>query len=180
MFRDVRRIVTGHNAAGKSCLWKVGPAAEVVDLPGMRLSEIWRTESAPARVDGEEDMGARGGGLEPGEQGSHVVFFEVAPRGTARTGNAEAANRDAFERIGAAETRGNTARHPGMHRTRTIDYVILLDGEITLILEEEEITLKPFDMVVQRGTDHAWENRGDRPALLAGVLIGATLPEAAA
>ena len=58
-----------------------------------------------------------------------------------------------------------------MHKTETIDYIILLKGDVTLILDEEEIDMKPFDVVVQRGTNHAWVNNGKEPALLIAVLI---------
>ena len=58
-----------------------------------------------------------------------------------------------------------------MHKTKTIDYIILLKGDVTLILDEEEIDMKPFDVVVQRGTNHAWVNNGTEPALLIAVLI---------
>jgi quercetin dioxygenase-like cupin family protein len=58
-----------------------------------------------------------------------------------------------------------------MHKTETIDYIILLKGDITLILDEEEVDLKPFDVVVQRGTNHAWVNNGNEPALLIAVLV---------
>jgi len=78
---------------------------------------------------------------------------------------------DAFEKIGAAHHRVDTKKHPAMHKTETIDYIILLQGDVTLILDEEEIDLKPFDVVVQRGTNHAWVNNGDEPALLIAVLI---------
>ena len=65
----------------------------------------------------------------------------------------------------------DTSKHPAMHKTETIDYIILLKGDVTLILDEEEIDMKPFDVVVQRGTNHAWVNNGTEPALLIAVLI---------
>ena len=77
----------------------------------------------------------------------------------------------AFENVGAAHHRIDTSRHPAMHKTETIDYIILLKGDVTLILDEEEVDLKPFDVVVQRGTNHAWVNNGNEPALLIAVLV---------
>ena len=82
---------------------------------------------------------------------------------------------DAFEKIGAAHHRVDTTKHPAMHKTETIDYIILLEGDVTLILDEEEIDLKPFDVVVQRGTNHAWVNNGSEPALLIAVLIDSNI-----
>jgi quercetin dioxygenase-like cupin family protein len=64
-----------------------------------------------------------------------------------------------------------------MHKTETVDYIILLKGEVTLILDEEEVALEPFDVVVQRGTNHAWVNNGSEPALLIAVLIDSNIRE---
>ena len=75
--------------------------------------------------------------------------------------------------MGASADRHDTNRHAGMHQTRTVDYIILLEGEVTLVLDEAEVELRPFDVVVQRGTNHAWINKGQTPALLAGILIDA-------
>jgi mannose-6-phosphate isomerase-like protein (cupin superfamily) len=75
--------------------------------------------------------------------------------------------------MGAAGTRVDTSRHPAMHKTRTVDYVILLSGKVTMLLDEGEVHLEPFDVVIQRGTNHAWVNRGSEPAVLAGILVDA-------
>ena len=83
----------------------------------------------------------------------------------------------AFSRIGAAHNRIDATKHPAMHKTKTIDYIILLKGDVTLILDEEEIKINPFDVVVQRGTNHAWVNNGSEPALLIAVLIDSELKE---
>jgi mannose-6-phosphate isomerase-like protein (cupin superfamily) len=69
----------------------------------------------------------------------------------------------------------DTTKHPAMHKTDSIDYIILLKGDVSLILDEDEVRLKPFDVVVQRGTNHAWVNHGDEPALLIAVLIDAEI-----
>ena len=82
---------------------------------------------------------------------------------------------DAFEKIGASHHRIDTSKHPAMHKTDTIDYIILLDGDVTLILDKEEVDIKPHDVVVQRGTNHAWVNNGNNPALLIAVLIDSDL-----
>ena len=73
--------------------------------------------------------------------------------------------------MGAAHERVDTSRRPSMHKTKTIDYIILLKGDVTLLLDEDEVRLKPFNVVVQRGTNHAWVNNGSEPALLIAVLI---------
>ena len=79
----------------------------------------------------------------------------------------------------AAHERVDTSRHPAMHKTKTIDYIILLSGDVTLLLDEDEVRLKPFNVVVQRGTNHAWVNNGNEPALLIAVLIDSDLKDKA-
>ena len=79
--------------------------------------------------------------------------------------------------MGAAHERVDTSKHPAMHKTKTIDYIILLSGDVTLLLDEDEVRLKPFNVVVQRGTNHAWVNNGNEPALLIAVLIDSDLKD---
>jgi len=78
-----------------------------------------------------------------------------------------------LERLGGGGAIKASSARPDMHATRTLDYAVVLSGEVTLILDEGEVTLKPFDTVVQRGTSHTWENRGTEPALIAFVLLDA-------
>ena len=80
------------------------------------------------------------------------------------------ANAEWFAAMNGAHLQPDTSKHPAMHRSPTTDYIILLSGEITLMLDKEERTLKPLDCVIQRGTNHAWINRGSEPALLMAVL----------
>ena len=114
--------------------------------------------------------------LSPPENGSKFRYFQInpTPEGVPMEMMQEIAA-DAFEKIGAAHHRVDTSKHPAMHKTDTIDYIILLKGDVTLILDEEEVTLEPHDVVVQRGTNHAWVNNGDEPALLIAVLIDSYL-----
>jgi len=76
-----------------------------------------------------------------------------------------------FASINAAHTRVDTKRHPAMHKTRSLDYGIVLSGRVKLLMDEGEVELKPFDVVVQRGTNHGWSNPGAEPALMAFILI---------
>ena len=78
-----------------------------------------------------------------------------------------------FNAVGIPEARVDTSRHPLMHKTPTVDYVLLLSGKISLLLDEGgPIELKPFDAVVQRRTNHSWVNTGQEPALLMCVMVG--------
>ncbi|MGH7988419.1 MAG: cupin domain-containing protein [Candidatus Binataceae bacterium] len=166
MARESRRIVTGHNAEGKSVI--------VIDGPPTPFGAYWLTDATPVDNTGSGDAGMRVRKLEPPPGGSIFRFAAIPPEDP----NMPAAERERqtakmFEQMDAAHCRSDTSRHPGMHKTRTIDYVVLLSGEVTLLLDEGKVDLKPFDVVVQRGTSHAWVNRGKEPALIAAVLIDA-------
>jgi quercetin dioxygenase-like cupin family protein len=78
-----------------------------------------------------------------------------------------------FAAMGASQCRLDTSRHPAMHTTRTVDYIILLSGEVTMLLDKGEVHMKPLDVVIQRGTNHGWVNKGKEPALLVAVLVDA-------
>ena len=110
--------------------------------------------------------------LSPPSGGTKFRYFQInpLPEGVPDDVLQEIAA-DAFEKVGAAHHRVDTSKHPAMHKTETVDYIILLKGDVTLILDDEEIDIKPFDVVVQRGTNHAWVNNGTEPALLIAVLI---------
>ena len=179
MLRPVRRIVTGHDARGRSIVLSDAVSPHVLEnpvRPGRGLTDLWRTDKVPASNAGDADGAARKVQLNPPENGTVFRFFQINPKSDEADMTAderEERYRAAFAQMGAAEDRVDTSRHPGMHKTRTIDYIVLLQGEVTLILDQGEVDLKPLDVVVQRGTNHAWENRGSEPAVLAGILIDA-------
>lgn len=179
MLKAVRRVVTGHTARGSSVVLLDGIATNTLAnpaRPGRGLTDLWVTDRAPAGNAGRADAADGPIKLEPPPKGSVFRFFQIPPEAEDEALSREERERRtaaAFERMGAAATRVDTTRHPAMHKTRTVDYVILLSGEVTMLLDEGEVTLKPFDVVIQRGTNHAWVNRGSLPAVLAGVLIDA-------
>jgi quercetin dioxygenase-like cupin family protein len=180
MLLPVRRIVTGHDANGRSIVVSDGVATNRVSnplRPNRGLTNLWRMETMPpsngAFVDPMEKSPI---GLEPPPNGNVFRFFQIAPeKEEAHLSPEERQKRAAavFATMGAPHARVDTSRHPGMHKTRSVDYIILLSGEVTLILDEGEVAMKPFDVVIQRGTNHAWANYGDVPALLCAVLIDA-------
>lgn len=172
-----RRIVTGHNDEGKSIVVSDGP-------PGKErgnLFEMWNTGQMPADNAGPQDAAAdRDVILEPDPNGSVFRFFEVGPESA--NPSVEERERAFQERLAglseearaqAQRIRPDTSRHPSMHRTRTVDYIVLLKGEVTMLLDEGEVQMKPFDVLIQRGTNHGWVNHGDEPALLVAVLVDA-------
>jgi mannose-6-phosphate isomerase-like protein (cupin superfamily) len=147
-----RRVVTGHTAEGVSVVVSDGPVPVSRELPadGVAFHEIWSTTGAPAPINATEttDPTERELAVPPPERGTRIRINEFAP--------------------GHLDERG--LQSP-VHRTESIDYGIVLEGEITLVLDDSEVTLHAGDVVVQRGTDHAWANRGSATARVAFVLV---------
>ena len=168
----MRRIVTGHNENGKSIITLDGPPARSIGEDVGGLFELWNTDGNEVISSDVIDRADDEIILSPHSGGTKFRYFQInpLPEGVPEDMLQEIAA-DAFEKVGAAHHRVDTSKHPAMHKTETIDYIILLKGDVTLILDEEEVDLKPFDVVVQRGTNHAWVNNGNEPALLIAVLI---------
>ena len=144
----IRRVVTGHNEGGQAKVLSDGPATNTrFPTQSVATTLIWCSDRMPvdiAKGEAIEDMGARILGAPPPENGSRFVVIEFAPNS------------------------------PGvMHRTETLDYVIALSGEIHMATDIGEVTLKAGDVMVQRGTNHAWSNRSNEPARVAFVLLDA-------
>jgi len=166
MPHQARRIVTGHDAEGKSIV--------IIDGPPTPTGAYWLTEGAPADNSTVGDAAQLVNKLEPSPGGSIFRYAVIPPEDP----NVSAEQRERttarlFAQMDASHCRTDTSRHPGMHKTRTVDYVVLLAGEVTMLLDKGEVDLKPFDVVVQRGTNHAWVNKGKEPAILAAVLVDA-------
>ena len=172
----MRRIVTGHNQEGRSIITIDGPPARSIGEDVGGLFELWNTDGNIIDTKDNLDRADQDIILSPPTGGTKFRYFQInpTPEGIPMEIMQEIAA-DAFEKIGAGHHRVDTLKHPAMHKTETIDYIILLKGDVTLILDEDEVTLKPHDVVVQRGTNHAWVNNGDEPALLIAVLIDSDL-----
>jgi mannose-6-phosphate isomerase-like protein (cupin superfamily) len=176
MTRFVRRVVTGHNAAGKSIFIVDDATPHVVRrAPGSAVvHELWQTSQTPADNSGSDDAIARGHRLAPPQNGSVFRVIEYPPdkERLAALAHESKLPDDGSGRAEAADR--SNPRHPGFHKTSTIDYAIVLSGEIYAMMDEGEVLLKAGDTLVQRGTNHAWSNRTDAPAVVAFVLIDAT------
>ena len=172
----MRRIITGHDENGRSIISIDGPPARSIGEDVGGLFEIWNTDGNDIISSDSSDRADEDIILSPPTGGTKFRYFQInpTPEGIPMEIMQEIAA-DAFEKIGAGHHRVDTSKHPAMHKTETIDYIILLKGDVTLILDEDEVTLKPHDVVVQRGTNHAWVNNGDEPALLIAVLIDSDL-----
>jgi hypothetical protein len=170
--KPVRRIVTIDKEDGTSTAIQDGPSPDVRTdpaRPGFASTRIWVTDRTPARIKGVRETLDKPHTLEPPPGGSvcRIVSF---PPDSGYLGKVSAKDvQNYFEAMGspAASTHHSKAPHPYMQKTRTLDFCLILDGEITLVLDTEEVHLKAGDTVVQRGTNHAWSNRSNRPCTIA-------------
>ena len=172
----MRRVITGHNEAGKSIVTIDGPPSCSIGEEVGGLFELWNTDGSSINTKDTSDRADTDIILSPPKNGTKFRYFQInpTPQGVPENILQDMAA-EAFSKIGAAHHRVDTSKHPAMHKTDTIDYIILLKGDVTLILDEEEVDIKPHDVVVQRGTNHAWVNNGNNPALLIAVLIDSDL-----
>jgi cupin domain len=169
----VRRIVTGHDAEGRSCIVSDGSSASVrtvAERPGYRVTNLWRTSPSPS-ID-EPDAIADHQGLPPPANGTLIRVVDYPPE-TADAAERKRQQAATFGQLFAGADHRPDGRHAGMHVTDTIDYAIVLAGEIVAILETGETVMRAGDILIQRGTPHAWANRSGRPARIAFVLIDA-------
>lgn len=175
MAQKIRRVVTHQDSAGVSRFLMDGDAPNVnvlENLGGLVLTEIWETPTGPATNIGTEDAGANIAHLEPqaGSGGTVVRYCEFPPHSDEALAASAVAEQGDFAEDGVFVP---SERHAMMHKTSTVDYIIVLKGEIWAILEEEETLLRAGDILIQRGTNHAWSNRSDEPCLFAAILVSA-------
>lgn len=179
MLRPVRRIITGHDAHGNSMIIEDAPSPHVLEnsaQEGRGLTDLWRTFSAPADNNSRSDAADTQVTLVPPANGSVFRFFQIRPKAwDSDLSDEERYRRDAenFAKMGASGAHDDKSGQVGMHKTNTVDYIILLSGKVTMILDHGEVNMEPLDVMIQRGTNHAWVNYTDEPAILAGILIDA-------
>lgn len=175
--KTFRRIVTGHDADGKAVVVSDAPPVhtQLVGGPGgPTFFEVWHTMETPSLIrpqpDIREDQNLV---LPPPKNGTRIRVIEFPPEGEEIRTLTHAAAAAKFEAMGdaAAATAKVGALHPLMHKTQTVDYGIVLEGEITLVLDAEETTITAGDIVIQSGTNHAWANRSGKVCRMAFILI---------
>ncbi len=175
MGRDVRRIVTGHDETGRSLVQEDGPPPRVATLggdTGTTFHEVWNTPATPAPIDRASGEPPEPGlSLLPPKGGTRIRILDIPPDDGSVAALPREAVRALFEAIGAGHALPDDPPHPLMHRTETVDYGIVLEGELVLILDDSETIVRAGDIVVQRGTSHAWANRSASNARIAFVLI---------
>lgn len=182
--KPTRRIVTGHDGSGHAIIQEDGPVPRMQRVggpSGPMFHEVWNTRATPAPIDASSGEPHEDGiTLAPPKNGTRIRVLDIPPddESLARTTPEEA--RAHFAEIGAAEASSHTgagSRHAHMHRTETIDYGIVLEGEIVLIMDEGETTVRAGDIVIQRGTNHGWANRSDKNCRICFVLIDGEFDE---
>jgi hypothetical protein len=187
MSGKIRRVITGHDRRGKAIVIEDGlaPAVRTNPLrPGHVSVDLWKTTASPVAltaVEPDPTLGPKQ--IHPPENGTVIRISEIAPESDAIRNLDPEKAREVFRAMGNehASTAGRGGRHPFMHRTETIDYAVVLSGEIVLLLDDNDIHLRAGDVVIQRGTNHAWSNRSDKPCRMLYVLIdGRFAPELAA
>ncbi|MEK9683639.1 MAG: cupin domain-containing protein [Rhodospirillaceae bacterium] len=177
----IRRIVTGHDENGKAIIIADGPTPGVKttpNRPGVIFHNMWTTTSAPARYDEPTEATSVDLPLPPPKNGTTFRLIEFPPESQVEQVDEETAKK-AFQEYGAdgALQHGDDDdsnaknRHSFMHRTETVDYAICLSGEMTMLLDDSEVIMKPGDVMIQRGTNHAWANKGTEYCTMAFVLI---------
>jgi quercetin dioxygenase-like cupin family protein len=142
--------------------------------PGYRGTEIWKTSAMPAPITREEDdptLGPRQ--MLPPKGGTLIRVTELGPETDELRNLSGETVRSLFATAGAEQvsTFKPGARHPLMHRTETIDYAVVLEGEITLVLDDQDLVLRQGDVVIQRGNNHSWSNRSGKMVRMLYILV---------
>jgi hypothetical protein len=174
MDHRIRRLVTTNDTSGKAVFLLDGPApnVNVHEETGFFDALLWVTDTTPPDVSGDADTADREIGVPPPAGGSIFRIVEFPPE----KNTVEEVNREEWLKEMGLESGSETSeavRHPNMHRTESIDYAVIMTGEIDLLLDDSDVHLKAGDVVVQRATNHSWVNRGDNPCRIAFILIDA-------
>ena len=171
----VRRIVTGHDSAGRAIFTEDGAAPSVHTNPkrvGYHLTNLWMTDQTPCFVGNDADPTSRPLKLEPPNNGTVVRIIEFGPEGEWTKNLDGAGAKEAFGALGTnTASTYQSGGHPLMHRTESVDYALVLEGEIHIVLDVGERLMREGDFLVERGTNHAWANRSGKPCKMLFVLI---------
>jgi mannose-6-phosphate isomerase-like protein (cupin superfamily) len=174
--QPTRRIVTGHDAQGKAVALFDGPVTPHQRSPGGNaVTMLWVTGESPADIGVDTDRSQIKVGVPPPPNGSIFRIVDFPP---ASSGAAPVDHHKILIGMGIDPATQGYMRHTNTHRTRSIDYAIVLDGEIDMLMDDTEVHVKAGDVLVQQGTNHAWVNNGTKPCRIAFILIDAQEPAA--
>ena len=173
-----RRIVTGHDPEGNAIIQEDGPPPRVQRIGGEIgpiFYEVWNTRETPARIDRASGEPAEDGiTLAPPKNGTRIRVLDIPPEDSRIAELTPEEAQAHFAEVGAGGASSHAAsgsRHAFMHRTETVDCGIVLEGELTLIVDKGETVVRAGDIVIQRGTNHGWANRSGRNCRIAFILI---------
>lgn len=172
---DIRRVVTGLDANDKAIVQFDQRLPLAPGPNGIAGLNLWITETYPAPLVFDADPSKKPVGISPPDNGTKFRVVEFAPLDKA----AEAKIDPEFlmKTVGdKAPKRGVKVTHPFMHRTRSLDYAVIMSGEVDMVLDDTSVHLKPGDVVVQQATNHAWVNRGTQPCRILFVLMDSKEP----
>ena len=163
-YATIHRVVTGHDAHGRAIISSNGPLPTVVELAAVKgtvFHEVWSTSGSPVIIDNGPDPTLGALKLPPPALGTRIRFVDIPPDTQEFLAHGAERMGEAFAQIGdrGASTVNANSPHPLMHRTESVDYAVVVEGEIVLVLDDSEVALKPGSVVIQRGTNHAWANR---------------------
>ena len=174
--KTTRRIVTGHDPDGKAFAIFDGPVVSQQRSPGGNaVTMLWVTAENPAELSEIADRAEIKVGVPPPPNGSIFRIVDFPPA----TASAPPIDHHAMlVGMGIDPASQGYSRHPNTHRTRSIDYAIVLEGEIDMLLDDSEVRVKAGDVLIQQGTNHAWVNNGSKSCRIAFVLIDGKEPPA--
>lgn len=180
--RPIRRIVTGHDGQGRSIIVEDAPSPHIMAIHGIEthaVTDLWATRGMPANPQAPDVCSAQ---VQLAPPVSGTVFRVVEfPPDAQWLGQVDTAA--AFASMGESGARALSAvarpRHPFMHKTESVDYAMVLSGEIWALLDQQETLMRAGDVLIQRGTNHAWSNRSEQPCLVAFVLVDGAHPVSA-
>ena len=176
-YSPARRVVTGHDKTGKAIVLIDDNTPYTARRDEKTLQQrLWVTDKFPVDMSGDKDRGAIEVRIAPPAGGTVIRYLDIPPESEETK---KLPNDHMAKMLGEQHhmpTGVRPPRHPSMHRTRTLDYAIILSGEIDMLLDESEIHLKAGDVLVQQGTNHAWVNRGTEMCRIAFVLVDAQAP----
>ena len=171
---EVRRVVTALDASGKAVVLIDERTRLTAPRPPNYAANVWVTDKSPPDFTSTADRGKTKTGLVPPKSGTVFRIVEFAPESQ---GEQPTDMNHMMKIVGAeAPKRGRPPRHPMMHRTRSLDYALIMSGEIDMLLDEGEVHLKAGDVVVQQATNHAWVNRSGKPCRVAFILMDSQEP----
>lgn len=178
--RNFRRVLTGHNENNRSTIVSDTefPAVVAVWCDNFVIADAWRADSLPDDNFHSAEPCKLPLELEASPTGNVLRMVQFPPDREYVTDVDPSKGFDALgdSGSGAITQQNDDDPHPLMHKTNTVDYIIIVSGEIYAVMEEKEVLLKQGDVLVQRGTNHAWSNRSDKPCVLAAILNAAHAP----